>query len=66
MTKTFKEILSHEDAQVVEQAKAMATAMLLDMNLDDFTPEILREPIANYNLKTSNYYFNLRIGKKVS
>ena len=33
MTKTFEEILANEDPQVVEQAKAMATAMLLDINL---------------------------------
>jgi predicted XRE-type DNA-binding protein len=33
MTTTFEDILNNEDPKVVEQAKAMATAMLLDINL---------------------------------
>ena len=33
MTKTFEEILNNEDPEVVEQAKAMATEMLLDIHL---------------------------------
>lgn len=33
MARTLQEILNNEDPKVVEQAKAMATEMLLDINL---------------------------------
>ena len=33
MARTLQEILNDEDPKVVEQAKAMATEMLLDINL---------------------------------
>jgi hypothetical protein len=37
MAKTLEEIVNNEDPQVVEAAKAMATIMLLDINLAELT-----------------------------
>ncbi len=49
MTKTFEEILNNEDPQVVEQAKAMATEMLLDIHLAELRnrAELTQKQVAN-------------------
>ena len=49
MTKTFEEILDNEDPVVVEQAKAMATEMLLDIHLAELRnrAELTQKEVAN-------------------
>lgn len=49
MTKTFEEILKNEDPEVVEQAKAMATEMLLDIHLAELRnrAELTQQEVAN-------------------